>query len=96
MKLQFSISTALRATAFGAICAGGIVPVLNKYAMDAGVSRAEIFMVLWGSTFMLTPLIVPLIFAAYAIGRRALSRWTLAAFAIVELAVVAMFLYLAS
>lgn len=85
MKFQFSTSTALLATAFVAVSAGGIAPYLRRMAADSGgVPTERIAWELVQFISALTPLLTPFLFAAYAAGRRALTAKIVLAFAIAE------------
>src|SRR5882724_10036583 len=89
MKPQFSTRALLLFTAFIAISAGGIIPIYRNLSEKVPVTRA----IYWDGydAALLGPLLVPILFATYAAGRRALNVKIVIAFAIAEAAACALY-----
>jgi len=81
MKVQYSTASLLRATAFVAISLGGVI----VWRRGSGTYWETVltFLVFWG------PVWIPLVFVAYALGRRVLTTKTVVAFAVAEGAAIA-------
>jgi hypothetical protein len=79
MKLQFRTATLLAFTAFVAIACGG-------YGGIRAIAGGELTAYTWRTLAIFSPLWLPLVFAAYACGRRKLTALLLVAFAIGEAA----------
>jgi hypothetical protein len=84
MKFQFSISAILLATAFVGICLAGMLPFWRELTPSDKVLIPR---------FLLTmgPILIPFLFTACAMGRKALTRWIILAFATTEAAAVFVF-----
>jgi hypothetical protein len=77
MKFQFRISTLLSLTAFVAIVCGGYVGIRV-------IAGGDLTWFAWRTLAIFSPMWLPLVFAAYACGRRKLTVPLLVAFAIGE------------
>jgi hypothetical protein len=84
MTFQFSTSTMMLLTAFIAISLGGAMPLVR------GMKPVDWEVAALG-TAILSPLWVPVMFASYAIGRRAVTPKVVALFAAIEGTIVAAF-----
>jgi hypothetical protein len=84
MKPQFGTSALLLATAFAAICASGMLPYWRE-------STPHDWAYLGWLLPLMTPILFPFLFLAYALGRRALTAKIVLAFAISEAAAVGVF-----
>ena len=85
MKLQFSTKSMLWATAFVAVTIAGIGPLwqtLFGVVELRGVSSVLTY--LWNYAVFMLPIFLPLIFAAYAIGRRSITWQIVLSFAATE------------
>ncbi len=83
MKLQFGTSAALLFITCVAIALGGTL----GWTRLAGSSPDDEW--LWYLIAVLSPFFVPLVFGAYAIGRRRLTVWMVISFGIAQASVVA-------
>lgn len=79
-RWQFSLQTVLLLTLFLAIAAGGISFVFSEVYQ----SKWEREIGLWSIIF-LSPVWLSMVFLAYALGRRTLSFWLVAACTLTEL-----------
>lgn len=82
-RFQFSTSTILLITAFIAISLGAFMhfdSLIGRSTLAERWEQLRLF-AFW------SPLFMPFVFAAYAVGRRAITIWQLIAFAIAEGAV---------
>jgi hypothetical protein len=80
LRVQFGTSSLLSATTFIGICLGGAIPFFRAFSGRwDGV---------WSVLGVLSPIFVPFLFVAYALGRRTLSTKIVFAFAISEAAAV--------
>jgi len=86
MRFQFSTQQILLATAFVAITCGGIVGF--RYVQSWFSSPALPWSLVWFYAAVATPLWMPSIFVAYAIGRRSFATRLVVIFALIELAAV--------
>ncbi len=86
MKLQFSTASLLLATTFIAIAAGGMVPFWQALAPNEHAFVAYLLEAL-------SPVIIPFLFVAFALGRRALTVRIVIAFAIGEGAAIALWFW---
>jgi hypothetical protein len=88
MKAQFSTSSMLWLTAFIGIALGGILPYWGAFT-----ARDFEFIVLFAA---MAPFYVPIVFAAYAFGKRRLTGLTLTAFAVSQAIVAGVFIWIRS
>ncbi len=80
-RFQFSISSLLLALSFAGISAGGALHVWRRLVPEErGLLGPQLL--------VLSPIIVPLLYVAYSMGRRRLTLITLLAFAITEVAAI--------
>jgi hypothetical protein len=88
MNTRFSTLSMLWLTAFIGISLGGILPYWGAFS-----NRDIEFILLFTA---MAPVYVPIVFAAYALGRRRLTGLTLTAFAISQATTAGIFIWIRS
>ena len=84
MKFQFSTSFILLMTAFFGICVGGMLPFWRELGSGDKAHLPKILL-------LMGPILVPFLYAAYAMGRRTLTRGMVLVFAMAEVAATLVF-----